>query len=327
MRRSSSSSCRRVRADRLAMPMTYTSLVAPKGTAGAIANWVGYGKLDIVTILEEAQSIIFQSLRTREMRTEYVFGVSIGQSSVALPPRFLDPISRIQDNNACRYVHKDESTVKSRRMYQPVSGGVLGNNPFTSGLVNSSTVAVNIPSHGLSQGSDVTFPTSTPAVDGINLSGTFPVTSIIDANNVVVTSPAGDQAQAGGVNGGGASVTWTGNLLIQTSPSCWAIYDEAIQFDGAFDTAVQCRLLYFRSPPLLSATNPTNFLTNRYPRLIREATNAAAASFMKDDNEEQKAMTKLGALIDSTNAESDLMYRGADLTTDTPGSNGYYGGQ
>ena len=43
---------------------------------------------------------------------------------------------------------------------------------------------------------------------------------------------------------------------------------------------------------------------------------------MKDDNEERKALTKLGVLIDATNAESDLSYRGADLMTDTPGASG-----
>jgi len=308
------------------MPMSYTSLVAPKGTAGAIANWVGYGKLDVSTVLDEAQSILFQSLRVREMRTEFVFGMTVGASRITLPARFLDPISRITDNLAQRYIHKDESTIKDRRDFQAVSGGNLGNNPFTTGAVNSSLVAVNIPAHGLTQGSDVTFPLTAPVVDGINMAGTFPVTTVVDQNNIYVTSPAGDQALVGGQNGGGSGLTWSANLLISSSPSCWAIYDEAIQFDCAFNTAIVGRLLYFRAPPLLSATNPTNFLTNRYPRLIREATNAAAASFMKDDNEEQKAMQKLATLIDATNVESDLMYRGADLTTDTPGTNGSYEG-
>lgn len=301
------------------MAMNYTTLIAAKGNPGSIANWVGYGKIDIPTVLDEAQSIIFQSLRVREMRTEYVFGLAVGQSRVALPARFLDPIGRIHDNRGMRYVHKGESDIIARRSFEEVSGGTLGTDPFTTGAVNSSTVTVNIPAHGLTQGSDVTFPTSAPTVDGIGLAGTFPVSAVIDADTIVITSFI-DQATVGGVTGGGSGVPWSGNLLIPSIPSIWSIFDEAIQFDGAFDTAVQCRLSCFRSPPLLSPTNPTNFITSRYPRLIREATNAAAASFMKDDNEEQKALTKLGALIDATNAESDLIYRGADITTDTPGS-------
>lgn len=304
------------------MAMNYTSLTAAKGVAGSIANWVGYGKVDIATVLEEAQSIIFQSLRVREMRTEFVFSMGVGVSKIALPARFLDPIGRITDNVGGRYRHMDESTVKDRRSFEAVSGGTLGNNPFTTGALNSSLVKVNIPGHGLTQGSDITFPVTAPTVDGISMAGSFPVTSVVDADNIYVTSPAGDQAIVGGVNGGGSGVTWSGNLLIASAPSCWSIYDEAIQFDAAFQIGYVGRLLYFRRPPLLSATSPTNFLTSRYPRLIREATNAAAASFMKDDNEEQKALTKLGQLIESTNAESDLSYRGAELYTETPGSSG-----
>lgn len=305
------------------MPMNYTSLVAPKGTAGSIQNWVSYGNIDTVTILEEAQAVLFQSLRTREMRTTFTLGVAVGQSKIALPARFLDPIGRIRDQNGMQYRHKTESDVTDARSYQAVSGGTLGSNPFTTGAVNSSLFNVNIASHGLSQGSDVTFPVGTPTVDGISMAGTFPVETIVDANNVTCSSPAGDQALVGNVNGGGAGVVWTANLLIESSPSIWAIFDEAIQFDAAAVEAFQARLLYYRSPPLLSATNPTNFITSRYPTLIRAATMASAASYMKDDEEEQKWMQKLSALIDATNAESDLMYRGAEFGTDTPGAHRY----
>lgn len=308
------------------MPVTlnYSTLVAAKGTAGAIANWVGYNKIDVETVLQEAQTVLFQSLRVREMRTQYVFGLAIGQSNVALPPRFLDPIGEISDNRGLRYRNAGgETAVVRRRYFTAVSGGTLGTNPFTSGAQYSSNLNVYIANHGLTQGSDITFPSGVPAVDGINIAGlTFPVIAIVDANNITITSPSGDQAVSGGVNGGGSGVTWTANMLNKATPSTWAIFDEAIQFDNASDTAIQCRMLYFRNPPLLSTTNQTNFITNRYPRLLREATNAAAASFMKDDDEEQKALTKLAALIEATNIESDLIYRGSDIRAETPGSNG-----
>lgn len=302
------------------MPMNYTSLVAPKGTAGSIQNWVSYGNIDTVTILEEAQAVLFQSLRTREMRTQYVFGVPVGICSVALPSRFLDPIGRITDQNGMSYRHLSESEVATRRAFQAVPGGTLGNNPFTTGAANSSVVTVNIPSHGLTQVSDISF-ANAPVLDGINLTGTF-ILDPVDANNITITS-TNDTATVGNVTGGGAGVTWSANLLIQSSPSVWAIFNGAIQFDAAADTAFQGRLLYYRSPPLLSAANPTNFITSRYPTLIRAATMASAASYMKDDEEEQKWMQKLSALIDATNAESDLMYRGAEFGTDTPGAHRY----
>lgn len=308
------------------MPMNYTSLVAPKGSAGAIATWVAYNNLDTPTILDEAQSIIFQSLRVREMRTQFVFGIAVGQAKIALPARFLDPIGRIYDAQGNRYVSKLESDIVGSRSYQPVSGGALPANPITTGAANSSLFNVNIPSHGLSQGSDVTLAALSSAIDGIAVNGTFPVEAVVDANNVTCSSPAGDQATTGAVVGGGSAGTWSANLLVQGPPSVWAIFDEAIQFNSALNQAMAARLLYYRSPPLLSATSPTNFLTTRFPSIIRSACMASAAAYMKDDGEEQKWMGKLSTLIQATNAESDLTYRGSSITTDTPGGDYYDGG-
>lgn len=306
------------------MPMNYTSLVAAKGTSGSIATWVAYNNIDTPTILEEAQAVIFQSLRTREMRTQFVFGLAVGQCKIALPARFLDPIGRITDQNMMSYRHKTESDIKDGRSFQAVSGGTLGSNAITTGAVNSSLFNVNIPNHGLSQGSDISLSGANAPLDGITINGTFPVEAVIDANNITCSSPAGDQAALGGQSGGGG-LTWSGNLLISSSPSRWAIFDEAIQFDAAVVQAIQCRLLYFRSPPLLSANNPTNFLTTRYPSVTRTACMAAAAAYMKDDSEEQKWLQKLATLIETTNAESDLIYRGAEFGTDTPGASRYEG--
>jgi hypothetical protein len=52
-------------------------------------------------------------------------------------------------------------------------------------------------------------------------------------------------------------------------PAAWSIWDEKIQFDEAFSAQTICRLGFYRSLPLLSATNETNFLTSRYPNLLR----------------------------------------------------------
>jgi hypothetical protein len=299
--------------------MTYNSLVGAKSSAGSIAAWTGYGKLvdqaDI--ILTEAQSLIFQALRVREMRTEWTFGMAVNYSRLALPDRFLDPIGRLTDTSfGKRYRHLDESSIKERRAYQALSGGSFGTNPFTTGAAGSGIVAAVLAAHGLTQGSDITIAGASSPLDGIALNGTFPVTDVPDANDFSFDS--GGSATAGGVTGGGAAATWTANQLIAGSPTCWAIWDECMQFDGAFDAATSFRLQYFRSPLPLSASNQTNFLTNRYPLLLRKACQAAAADFMKDDNEYTKATTALGTLIQATNAESDLMYRGAELYTDTP---------
>jgi hypothetical protein len=304
------------------MAMTYNSLAASKGTAGSILNWVGYNKVDVTTVIDEMQAMIYASLRVREMRTQWVFGIPVGGCKIALPARFLDPIGRLVDASGAGYLHRTESDVVNARTFDTSLSGSFGTDPFTTGSANSGIITAALTAHGLNQGSDITI-AGASAVDGVTINGTSLVTAIIDANTLQfsVTDAA---ATVGAVTGGGASATYTANNLVASTPVQWAIWDEYLQFDAAFTDAKQFRLSCFKSLPLLSASNPTNFLTNRYPQLLREAAIAAAASFMKDDNEFTKHDTKLQLMIQQINAESDLMYRGADLDTNTPYAGGVY---
>lgn len=302
------------------MAMTYTSLVASKGTAGSLANWSNYSKLDAVTVLDEAQSLLFQLLRVREMRTSWVFGMAVGAAEIALPSRFLDPVGRLRDiTNGFGLKHILDTEIEELRAYDTSLSGSFGANPFTT-TSGSSLVAVVKSAHDLTQASTITIAAAS-AVGGLTLNGTFPVASITDANNLVID--AGDSATSS-ATGGGSSATYTANKLIESTPGRWGIYDEKLKFDAAFETATQFKLLYFRSPALLSATNLTNWLTSRYPKLLRVACMAAAADFMKDGAEYQKHLAALTALVQSTAAENDLMFRGAEFGTDTPTPGDYY---
>lgn len=297
------------------MAMSWTTLTGPKGSVGSILNWVGYGKVDVNTVVDEAQPLIYSLLRVREMKSMWVFGAAVGASMVPLPARFLDPIGRLTDNFGTRYSHRTESSVKDSRSFEALSGA-FGNNPFTTIAANSSFVTAVLANHGLNQGSDITI-AGAATVDGVNVNGTSLVTAIIDANTfqfLVLDA----SATVGGVNGGGAAASYTANNLISGTPTQWATWATGLHFDGAFSTATQFRLMCFKSMPLLSAINPTNFLTDRYPQLLRVACMASAAAFMKDDNEEQKNVAKLQQMIQSINAESDFGYMGADLDTETP---------
>lgn len=298
------------------MVMTYTTLIGPKSQSGSILNWVGYSKVDIGTIVDEAQALIYSILRVRQMRFQWVFGLGVGGCKIALPARFLDPIGRLTDNFGGRYRHLTEEDVTNARIYDTSLSGTFGNNPFTTGAINSGTVTAVLANHGLNQGADLTIANAN-AVDGVTINGTSLVTSIVDPNTFKfgVLDAA---ATLGNVTGGGAAASYTANNLISTSPSKWAVWDEFLQFDGAFTTATQFRLMCYKGLPLLSATNPSNFITDRYPQLMRVACLAAAASFMKDDAEYTKHLTALQGAIQTIAAEDDLMYRGADLYTETP---------
>jgi hypothetical protein len=68
--------------------------------------------------------------------------------------------------------------------------------------------------------------------------------------------------------------------------------------------------LYGSLTALTSETNETNFLTSRYPHILRTACLAQAYNFMNEDEREAKALAKLAAYIQKANAEADDSYRG-----------------
>lgn len=295
------------------MAMSWTTLTGPKTTIGSLASWVNYTKLDAVTIVAEAESLLYSMLRVREMRDEWIFGMAVGQSEIALPSRFLDPIGKLRDiTNGISLGHKIETDVSNIRAYDNQSGD-FGADPFTT-ETGSDLVLVYHPSHGLTQGSIITI-TGASGVGGLTMNGTFPIVSVADQDNFVVN--VSNDATSSDI-GGGAAASFTAERLIPSCPMKWSIWQESVKFDAAFDVATSFKMLYYRSPKPLSAANETNWLTNRYPMLMRKACVTAAADFMKDDAEYQKNLTALSGLVQSTATENDMIYRGSDLETETP---------
>lgn len=77
--------------------------------------------------------------------------------------------------------------------------------------------------------------------------------------------------------------SWTSGMLDDGDPSSYSIYDELIQTDAKTVTAWSARMLYWKQPTALAATtNETNFITERYPQLLRMACLAVASRFRKD---------------------------------------------
>jgi hypothetical protein len=105
-------------------------------------------------------------------------------------------------------------------------------------------------------------------------------------------------------------------VLESGQPSCWTILDEAVTFDLKFDTAKTLNLPYYKSLSLLSVSNTTNFLTNRYPHVLRQACRVQAHAFMKNWAGFNAELPLLTALIEKTNAEADMSYRGGDYDSE-----------
>jgi hypothetical protein len=297
----------------MAYSMTYTSLVGDKNTTGSIARWVNYSKLDADQILQEAQSLIYSMLRVREMRAHFNFNIAPGGDRVALPAGFLDPIGKIAFlGTGVKAEQRYPNFIQRRRVYTETSGA-LSANPFTTAS-GSTAVTVNLTSHGLAQGSAF-YTTGAAAFNGVTIAGTFDVVAIVDANNFIIDiTPLNTTPSASGA-GGGAAVSFIADNLIQGTPIYWGVWDETIFFDVAFAQGTNGNLQYFKALPILSAANPTNFLTNRYPHLLRKAATAQAWDFIRNDAEYQKDVAALTALIEQTNAEGDLTYRGAGFDT------------
>jgi hypothetical protein len=294
--------------------MTYDTLVAGKTTVGSIQYWINYARIDSDTVLTEAQATIFQRLRVREMRTlDSSITVNAGDFAKPLPANVLEVrgARTVMDNLA--YGLRSPADVLGRRQFSP-STGTLPANPFTA-TNGSASVAVNHPNHALVPGALVGYAGVTP-FNGVNLNSTFAVASVTDANHYVIIAP--NQANASGAGGGAPS--FFSSVLVAGPPQYFAIFDEQLQFEATFTATSALQLLCFKSPALLSSAlssnpNPTNFLTTRFPHILRVACLAQAADFMRNDTEYQKQMTKLEALIEATNAEADMTDRMATYDT------------
>lgn len=208
--------------------MDYTTLIADKNTAGSIARWVNYGQLDVTQILEEAQLLIYQTLRVREMKVVgATIAVATGDLNVSLPSDFLDPIN-FRDNQNNRLLLKDEKSVLNARSLD------------TSGA-------------------------------------------------------------------------WS-----QSAPYWYAIGSSTIEFDCAIASTSAGNYLfeYYGKPALLGVSNTTNFLTSRYPTLLRTACLAQAADFMKNWQAYEEYAQRLLAMIQSVQTNDDLAFRGGEVAPD-----------
>lgn len=292
------------------MAMNYTTLIAAKSVVGSIKSWVNYSKLDVVTVVDEAQALLYSLLRTREMMAGTQFTMALNESYVALPTGFLDPIGKIKMTSFNTGVaHKDSSFIETNRSYTETSG-TLAADPFTV-TDGSLSVTVAFTAHGFTQ--DSVFNTSgSAAAGGVTIDGTFPITSV-DTDSFTIDITSLGETPTSTETGGGSAIAYICSNLTAGIPNWYGIWNERMYFDVAFSQVSLCRMQFYKTPPLLSTSNETNFVTSRYSNLLRTACTTSAADFMKDDNEYQKGLTRLTALVQRVSVENDGMMRGMEL--------------
>lgn len=99
--------------------------------------------------------------------------------------------------------------------------------------------------------------------------------------------------------------------LYTDTPSQWTIIGTTAQVNVTCVANFGGILTYFGKPDDLSAANETNFLTSRYPTLLRRACLARAYEHMKEYAEMKDEEAMAMAAIQEANATNALVWRGA----------------
>jgi len=96
------------------------------------------------------------------------------------------------------------------------------------------------------------------------------------------------------------------------TPSCWTIIGTTAYIDATIDDSdnYSGRLMYYAQPTALSVSNTTNFLTTRYPKLLREMSMAFAYQHMKDTQRSQEYLAYAMAGILEANKTNEMWRRG-----------------
>jgi len=74
---------------------------------------------------------------------------------------------------------------------------------------------------------------------------------------------------------------------IQQTPVIYSFNESYIQLDQQPDLAYPYVITYYQLPAALSNSNPTNFLTDKYPRLLRTTCMMMGAEWTKESNQGQ----------------------------------------
>jgi hypothetical protein len=193
----------------------YATLTADKSTGGSIKSWMNYSKIDPGSILEEAQTMIYERLRVREMATADTFPVRVGDDAIDVPDNFLAQIMLKDITNDCELDYRDQTDLERMR-------------------------------------------------------------------------------------------TWTDGALDEGDPAYFAVFDEMFQFNAKTRTAWTLRASFYQQPDLLSSSRRTNFLTKKYPHMLRMACLATGARFNDDDEKFAREQRLLFAAIDSVNVEDEM---------------------
>lgn len=103
-------------------------------------------------------------------------------------------------------------------------------------------------------------------------------------------------------------------------PQMYAVFDEQINFDHDPDQAYTGKFVYFKTPTALSGSNETNWLTSKFPTLLRRVCLMFGAEARKEYDLMDRNEIKALEMIEQIKKESDLSYRGLEMDFGWQGS-------
>lgn len=98
--------------------------------------------------------------------------------------------------------------------------------------------------------------------------------------------------------------------LYEGTPARWTVMADVAQVDVTCAENFAGLLTYYDTPAALSSLNTTNFLTRRYPRLLRVALMAVGLEHMKDADRAVGYFSGAEALVNEANASNEMYRRG-----------------
>lgn len=107
---------------------------------------------------------------------------------------------------------------------------------------------------------------------------------------------------------------WDEDGVLPTGlPTIWADFDDLIQFNTLADQAYTAKMVFYKLPTALSTDNETNWLTTRYPTLVRRTCLMFAAEERKEYDTRDRAEKDALNQIAEIRIEADDAMRGIEF--------------
>lgn len=124
------------------MSTSYSILTGPKNTPGSIRYWVNWNKAPVESIVSQAESWVFQTLRCREMKTRETGQILTDATTMTLPNGWRGLIDlRLRGDYTHQIVLRDPQVFEEALTYE-TDGSLSAAAPYEC-TVDASTIYLN----------------------------------------------------------------------------------------------------------------------------------------------------------------------------------------